>query len=272
MKKRKYIVAIAAMALMLTACTGKKAEPINQASDLSGKLLGSLASAAPPDAFIALLNKQIGGEVKDLMVYNRTSDIVAAIISGKIDGVGLSETVADYYIKRNSKLKKIEALQPFLVDVMMFLRAEDTTLKNDLDMAISTLDANGTLAQLKEIWITNLPASNEPSSSEMPKIEGARTVYVGVSGDYSPLDYIAADGRPAGFNVALLSEIADLLKINFELVSIESQAKYSALYSKRIDVIFSQIYNQQIASLFSDKTVMTRSFFSDNVGFFLVKK
>ena len=144
---------------------------------------------------------------------------------------------------------------------MMFLRTEDTALKNELDRAINILDENGTLGELRDTWITNLPANEEPSGSGMPVIEGARTVRVGVTGDYVSLDYMAADGRPAGFNVALLSEISELLEINFELVSIESQAKFSALQSRIIDVIFSQTYNQQIASLFSDRVIMTRSNF-----------
>jgi len=38
--------------------------------------------------------------------------------------------------------------------------------------------------------------NNEPANGELPKIAGARTVYVGVCGDYIPLDYIAANGRP----------------------------------------------------------------------------
>jgi ABC-type amino acid transport substrate-binding protein len=34
-----------------------------------------------------------------------------------------------------------------------------------------------------------------------------------------PLDYISANGQPAGFNVALLTEIGKLLKINIEFVA-----------------------------------------------------
>ncbi len=272
MKKRKYFVAITVMALMLTACTGKKSEPINETSDLVGKVIGAINSAAPQEAYAALLVAHIGGEAKDILFYNRSADLIAATISGKVDGALAMVAVADYYIKRNSKLKKIPSQLPFLVDVMMFLRAEDEALRNELNMAITALEENGTLGQLKDTWITNLPATKEPSGSEMPKIEGAKTVYVGVTGDYVPLDYMAADGRPAGFNVALLSEISELLKINIELVSIESQAKFSALQSGRIDVIFSQTYNQQLAALFSDRVIMTRSYFTDDGACFLVKK
>ncbi len=260
------------MALMLSACVSKQSEPINEASDLAGKFIGAINSAAPPEAYAALMNVHIGGDAKDILFYNRSADLIAATLSGKVDGALSLVAVADYYVKRNSTLKKVASQQPFLVDVMMFLRAEDSALKDMLDIAINALDENGTLDQLKDMWITNLPATNEPSSTEMPKIEGARTVYVGVTGDYVPLDYMAADGRPAGFNVALLTAISELLNINIELVSIESQAKFSALQSKRIDVIFSQTYNQQLAALFSDRVIMTRPYFTDDGACFLVKK
>lgn len=106
----------------------------------------------------------------------------------------------------------------------------------------------------------------------MAKTEGAKTVFVGITGDYTPLDYIAADGRPAGFNVAFLSEISKLLHINFELVSLETQAKFQALRSKKIDVVFSQTYNEQMAALFGDKMVRTMPYFSDKGRCFIVKK
>ena len=260
------------MALALASCGGEKAQPINQASDLVGKVIGDVTSAASAKTVESILPVYIGGAAKEIQFFNRPSDLIAAIIAGKIDGAPCMKFVADYYVKRNDQLKIVQAKQLFKVDVVMFLRSEDSLFRNDLDSAITILQDNGTLKQLADTWITNLPVTNEPSNTEMEKIEGAKTMYVGVSGDYTPLDYIAADGRPAGFNVAFLSEIGKILKVNFELVSIETQAKYSALGSKKIDVVFSQTFNQQIASLFGDKMVRTKSYFTDEGRCFLVKK
>lgn len=271
MRRRISIAAITAMVLFLVGCGGTQSEPINQASDLVGKVIGDITSAAPPEAYQALLTAHIGGAAQDVKFFNRPSDVIAAITTGKIDAAPVMSYMAEYYVKRNSQLKMVEAAKSFPVDVVMFLRAEDSLLKNDLDLAITTLQDNGTLAKLKETWITNLPIKDEPMLTEMPKIEGAKTVFVGLTGDYLPLDYMAADGRPAGFNVAFLSEISKLLNINFELVSLETQAKFQALGSKKIDVVFSQTYNEQMAALFGDKLIRTKSYFSDKGRCFLVK-
>ena len=272
MRKRSSFLVLAVMALVLAGCGGEKIQSINQASDLAGKVVGAVSTAAPTKTMESLLTRYIGGIPKEVKFFNRASDLIAAVIAGKIDGAPCTTFVAEYYIKRNSKLKMIEFNQQMEVDVVMFLRSEDSLFRNDLDSAITILRDNGSLKQLEDTWITNLPVTNEPSNMEMTKLEGARTVYVGVSGDYTPLDYMAADGRPAGFNVAFLSEIGKLLKINFELVSIESQAKYSALLSKKIDLIFSQTYNKDVSSLFVNKFARTQSYFTDKGWCFLVKK
>ena len=70
------------------------------------------------------------------------------------------------------------------------------------------------------------------------KFEGAETIKVAVTGDLPPIDYVAADGTPAGFNTAILAEIGKRLKVNIELMNVESGARAAALSSKRADVVF----------------------------------
>ena len=52
------------------------------------------------------------------------------------------------------------------------------------------------------------------------------------------LDYVLPDGRPAGFNTAVLSEISERIGKNIELVQIESAARAAALTSGQVDVVF----------------------------------
>lgn len=70
------------------------------------------------------------------------------------------------------------------------------------------------------------------------KLEGADTLYVGISGDVAPLDYVSADGTPAGFNVALMNEIGRLLGKNIEFVVVSTDAKFSSILSGKIDAFF----------------------------------
>lgn len=273
MKKTSVLFLIAIMAIGLAGCTGKKSEQINYSLDLEGKVIGLVTPWEPAEVAESLIIRVIGAEQKEVKYFNRQSDITTALIAGKIDGAPVLKIVADYSVKRNEKLKIVEANQIMICSIIMFLRSEEKTFKYELDSAITILQDNGVIKQLEDKWITNLPATDEPSNKEMPKIEGARTVYVGVSGDVTPLDYIAADGKPAGYNVALLTEIGKLLNINFELVSIETQAKITALGSKKIDLIFCQInINDQVNSKAGDKFIGTKPYFVDEGMCFLVRK
>ena len=70
------------------------------------------------------------------------------------------------------------------------------------------------------------------------KFPDAETVKIAVTGDMPPIDYIAADGTPAGFNTALLAEIGKRLKVNIELLSVNAGARAAALASGRADGVF----------------------------------
>jgi ABC-type amino acid transport substrate-binding protein len=217
----------------------------------------------------------VGGEPKEVIYFNRSIDIIAALKAGKIDAVPIFKFTEDYFLKRNNDMKAIDVQAVIEGGVIMVARSEDSLLKADLDKAMTTLKENGTLAALEEKWITNLPADNEPSAIEIPKIEKAKTVYVGVSGEYPPLDYIAANGRPAGYNVAIFSEISKLLKINFEFVSIEAQARFAALSSKKIDLIFTHFQSTNtdyFNELKNSNWVSTLPYFTYKGGSFVVLK
>ncbi|MBQ7267295.1 MAG: hypothetical protein IJR11_02890, partial [Synergistaceae bacterium] len=58
------------------------------------------------------------------------------------------------------------------------------------------------------------------------------------TGDMPPIDMFAGDGKPAGYNTAILAEIGKRLKKNIRLLSIEAAARNSALISGRADVVF----------------------------------
>ena len=74
----------------------------------------------------------------------------------------------------------------------------------------------------------------------MPAYEANKTLYVGVTGDIPPIDYVDASGTPVGFNVNLMTEIGAYLGYNIEFVQLSKNAVITALASGRIDVVFWQ--------------------------------
>ena len=95
---------------------------------------------------------------------------------------------------------------------------------------------DGTLKKLVEDNITKL--KGDPVATDIPKIDGADTIKVAVTGDMPGMDCILADGKPAGFNIAFLSELSKRINKNIELVSISSDARSAALASGQVDALF----------------------------------
>ena len=95
---------------------------------------------------------------------------------------------------------------------------------------------DGTLDALVKKYIDN--PSETPQAVDIPNIDGAETIKVGVTGDLPPLDLVLADGTPAGFNTAVLAEISKRIGKNIELIQVDSGARAAALTSKQVDVIF----------------------------------
>lgn len=268
-----FLVIVFAMAI--AGCAGNKKAKYEKLSDLEGTVMGALATGITEDAYKTMLSSLIGAEVKEVVYFNRGMDALAALKAGKVDALPMHQFTADYMLKKNSDIKSIPVDAEFEGGVIMAVRVDDEALKSSLDSAINVLMQDGTIAQLESEWITNLSAENEPINTELTKIEGAPTYYVGVSGDFPPLDYMATDGRPAGFNVAIMNKIAAVLGVNFEFVSLETQARFAALSSKKIDIIFCHFQSND-SSYFDDlKTnnwIGTMPYYTYKSGCFIVMK
>ena len=275
MKNKISLFLIFLLVLGLTSC-GQKAAKIETLADLQGKVIGNISTGISDSGFVAMLSVLIGGEPAEVVTYNRGIDVLAALKSGKIDGYPSHQFVADYLLKRDTQVVSIPVLDvPIEGHAVMAVRTEDFKLKAMLDSAIIILRDKGTISALEQEWITNLPAENEPTFNEIPVIEGAPSYYVGVTGDLPPLDYVASDGFPAGFNVALLSEIGKILNVNFKFVSLETQARFTALASKKIDVIFCHFQSantEYFKELENEGWIATQPYFIYKGGCFIVNK
>ncbi len=72
----------------------------------------------------------------------------------------------------------------------------------------------------------------------MPVISDAETIKVAITGALPPMDYVAPDGTPAGFNTAVLAEISQRIGKNIELVVVDSIGRATALSSVAVDAVF----------------------------------
>lgn len=171
--------------------------------------------------------------------FDNLNSMQMALETGKISAFTTYRCVADYLIARNPKFEIADDNTLEFIDAFCFaLREGDRTLIDTSNKAIREMRDDGTLDKLVEEYIKKNKKEDEITAIEIPKISGAETIKVAVTGDLPPLDYINADGTAAGFNTAVLAELSRRLGKNIELVQIESGSRAAALTSGRVDIVF----------------------------------
>ena len=173
-----------------------------------------------------------------------------ALEKGDVSGLELTQSVAEYVVSRNDKLtievnvdmSKADEFDKNVIKRLSngysFMMLEDKTdLCDEFNKTIKAMEDDGTLDKLKKTYIDDVIAGKDPEPVQFEKTDG-ETLKVAVTGCLPPMDYIAPDGTPAGFNTALLAEIGKRTGKNIELVQVDSIGRAAALSSGTVDVAF----------------------------------
>ena len=244
---KKFLATICAAALLMTGCGGEQVadKPNNNFSGESVKL-GMITRLNTDEKTMGdVLDKALANlgvtDIKNVpKFYESFNQMQMGLEAGDIEAINTYQSVANYLVANNDKFE-ITPHDAFnkLSDYFCFaVRKEDKDIKVKLDKVIDEMKADGSLDKLINDYITNLEKGKTPPAVEIPMTEGADTIKVGITGDLPPLDLILPDNSPAGFNTALLAEIAKRSGVNISLVEIDSNARAAALNSKLIDVVF----------------------------------
>lgn len=170
--------------------------------------------------------------------FDNINTLLLALKSSKVSHVIVDETTARYYTKRQSGFS-YQVNDPTKVTKYSLCFKEDKKeLCDKISAIIEQLSSEGFLDIIKVNFIDNVINGVDPGALNLVHFDDKETYKIGVTGDLPPMDYVDADGRPAGYNVALLNEISKRLKVNFELVDLDTGAKSQALSKGRVDAIF----------------------------------
>lgn len=171
--------------------------------------------------------------------YDSLISMQMALNAGEIDEMALPEDVAEYVMNVNGgyTISSIIRTMPSSLS-FGFRKDDDPAMLNSFNEAILSMKADGTLAVLSSKYVAEA-GIEEPDPVEFETYENIGTkVKIAVTGDIPPMDFVTADGKPAGFNTAVIAEIGRRLKINIELVTIDSGARAASLASHRVDAVF----------------------------------
>ena len=242
---KKLFALLATICLLLTGCGSQGDEQTSkpkQNQTTIGVISHLNASEESYNNLMTKLEKTYRPSKANLAVnfkyFNRMNDMLAALEAGQIDMMSTYNCVANYIVNRNDGLELLSSERKLYDSFCFAVREDDKTLLDELNRAIKEMSTDGTLSKLTKQYITDLKFDAEPPTVPITHIDGADTIKVAVTGDLPPFDLILANGKPAGFSTAVLSEISRRLGKNIELVDVDSGARATILTSKGADVIF----------------------------------
>ena len=239
----KILLSCVLAGALFTGCGGSGQQGVDKTgNNFSGDevKLGMLTHLNATESQIGeLCDKVFGGKHRPKF-YDSLKVMQLGIESGDVQEISLYKCVAEYLTAQNNKFEIVpdEAISSIKDSFCFAVRKEDTELKADFDKVIAEMKSDGTLDKLIAEYITNVDRGQVPPKIEIPVTEGAPVIKVGVTGDLPPLDFVNADNTPAGFNTALLAEVAKRLGRNIEFVQVETGSRAVALTSKLIDAAF----------------------------------
>ena len=242
MKFKKFLAVLlsAAMIFAFTACGSEKSD----VEKYSVKI-GMLKYMNVGEQQFSELMKKIADTFSlkitphEVVFFDNLNAMQMAYNAGQIDEISTYTCVAYYLAARNPNITILKDHTMEFVDAFcLAMNERDKDLFAQVDKVVKDMRDDGTLENLEKKYIKDLKAGAEPEAVEFEQFDGAETIKVAITGDLPPIDLILADGRAAGYNTAVLSEIGKRLHKNIELVQIESAARAAALESGRVDISF----------------------------------
>ena len=174
----------------------------------------------------------------NVLFYDSLIELQMALNRGDIDEAALPRVVGEYVLNTTQDFvaSSVEKLSRVYLS-FGFSERKGSSLRHFFNETLSAMRADGTLLALQEKYLRD-PGLTEPEPVKIEHFNDAQTIRVVVTGDLPPIDLVAADGTPAGFNTAVLAEIGRRLHMNINLMNIDTGARSAVLASGRADVVF----------------------------------
>ena len=217
---------------------------------------GTPPEGTPPEGTPPEGNPPEGAPEKQackIIFYDRLTDMLMALQAGDVDKIEVYQSVAKYLVANVPNLEmgfefdlskeKSVFVQRMAVSRLgngfSFLMLKDNqALADQFSEAITAMKEDGTLDTLVAKYIDGV-TTDALTGIPLPQTEGAETIRVAVTGALPPMDYVAPDGKAAGFNTAVLAEISRRIGKNIEILYLDSSvARATALVSGQADAAF----------------------------------
>ena len=206
--------------------------------------------------------------------YDSLVDMLMALNADRVDEAVLPKIVGEYVLNSNSNMTiaSVTQVKPMALAFGFNGTIDGRKIHEDFNKALSDMKSDGTLNKLLDKYLYE-PGQNPPESIKFEKFDG-KAIRVAVTGDLPPIDYVAPDGKPAGFNTAVLAELGRRLHRNIELIDTDAVARTALLMSERADVIFWYEIAKDLDKQFDspEGILLSEPYYDWNVFLYLRKK
>lgn len=130
----------------------KKSSGIKSFAQMKGQAIGAQSGST---AQIWLDGRQKVIKPKSKVLYDTIPSAFLDLNAGRIKGILLDETYAEYYIKHEADSKSYQVILNKEVPEDLFavgMRKGDKNLKKKINQALAELQADGTLAKINQKW------------------------------------------------------------------------------------------------------------------------
>ena len=170
-------------------------------------------------------------ENENFRYYDSLMTMQMALNAGEISEVQLPEVVGEYFANLNPSAYTVSCVSQVRPTYLAFgFLAKNVEMRDKFNEMLKLIKEDGTL------YIENFK-ENDLKPIKFTKFDGADTIKIALTGDLPPIDFVAANGEPAGFNMAIISEIGRQAKLNIEVLDIDAGARSAALASGRADAV-----------------------------------
>lgn len=194
--------------------------------------------------------------------YDSLSQMQMALSRGDIDEMILPDFVAEYLIRTNSYYVPCCMSNSGPMDLCFGFMKNRTKLRDEWNYALTSMRNDYTLSGLFQKYVKNFPPDesydyiygiNQRQRRKENRIlfdrfDNAPTVIVAVTGDLPPVDYVDEGGMPAGYSAAVLAELGRRMRVNINIIQVDTASRTAALVMGRADVVFWYEVNRSFES------------------------
>ena len=186
----------------------------------------------------------------DILRMTTTTDLLAALESGKVDVAGSESLSLDFNREIADKVDSVGAGLESIPVAAIFKRG-NTALQQDFNQFLADIRRDGTYQKIYDRW----QQSDDPSVLTIPEQRGTgRTLRVATYPALPPFNFINS-GKPSGLEPALLTEWANRRNWKLEFLVMDFAAQIPAVQTGKADMAMGAISvteERQKQVLFSD--------------------